>query len=259
MLNSIRQSTKDSIVYGLGNIAVKIVGFILIPLYTDPKYFSVEDFGIMTMLDISGLVLISMMASALPQSLMRWYWDRDHIKDQKGIFFMSLLSQVLISVLFVVILFPLSGKISVLIFGTEKWNAALRLLILSTALQSINNIINTLMRIQSRSVLFSTANLLKLATVLLLTIFLIVFRKMGIPGIYLAQVIVNLLFIILLSVYAIRNCMPKIDLKLLRAMSIYGFPADACKLCRSNILRNRQVLTKLNGASEVRCNIFPGL
>jgi O-antigen/teichoic acid export membrane protein len=80
------------------------------------------------------------------------------------------------------------------------------------------------MRIQSRSVLFSTANLLKLVTVFLLTIFLIVFRKMGIPGIYFAQLIVNLLFIILLSVYAIRNCMPKIDLKLLRAMSGFGFP-----------------------------------
>jgi len=224
MLNSIKQSTKDSIVYGLGNIAVKIVGFILIPLYTDPKYFSVDDFGIMTMLDISGLVLISMMASALPQSLMRWYWDRDHIKDQKEIFFMSLISQVLISVLFAVLLFPLSGQISTLIFGTDKWNLALKLLILSTALQSINNIINTLMRIQSRSVLFSTANLIKLATVLSLTIYLIVFRKMGIPGIYFAQVIVNLLYIILLSVYAIRNCTPKIDLKLLRAMSSFGFP-----------------------------------
>ncbi len=224
MLNSIKQSTKDSIIYGLGNIAVKIVGFILIPLYTDPKYFTVDDFGIMTLLDISGLVLISMMASALPQSLMRWYWDRDHVKDQKEIFFMSLISQILISTLFVVILFPFSGRISTLIFGTDKWDLALRLIILSTALQSVNNIINTLMRIQSRSVLFSTANLIKLAAVLLLTIFLIVNRKMGIPGIYLAQVIVNLLFIVLLSVYAIRNCMPKIDFKLLRAMSGYGFP-----------------------------------
>jgi O-antigen/teichoic acid export membrane protein len=250
MLNSIKQSTKDSIVYGLGNIAIKIVGFILIPLYTDPKYFSVEDFGIMTMLDISGLVLISMMASALPQSLMRWYWDKDHIKDQKEIFFMSLLSQVLISVLFVFMLFPFSGQISLLVFGTEKWNLALRLLILSTALQSVNNLINTLMRIQSRSVLFSIANLSKLVTVLLLTIFLIVYRKMGVPGIYLAQVIGNLLFIVLLSVYAIRNCIPSINLKLLRAMSVYGFPlmlanfAGACFSAIDRFALNSMALLK---------------
>ena len=39
MLNPIRQSIKGSVIYGLGNIAVKVVGFLLIPLYTDPRYF----------------------------------------------------------------------------------------------------------------------------------------------------------------------------------------------------------------------------
>jgi O-antigen/teichoic acid export membrane protein len=90
MLNSIKTSFKDGIIYGLGNIAVKIIGFLLIPLYTDPKYFSVDDFGIIALLDISGLVLISLMASGLPQSMMRWYWDKDYTTNQKGIFFMTL-------------------------------------------------------------------------------------------------------------------------------------------------------------------------
>ena len=34
MLKSIKISLKDTIVYGLGNIAVKIVGLLLIPVYT---------------------------------------------------------------------------------------------------------------------------------------------------------------------------------------------------------------------------------
>jgi O-antigen/teichoic acid export membrane protein len=224
MLSSIKQSTKDSIVYGLGNIAVKLVGFILIPLYTNPKIISIDDFGVMAILDITGLILISLMASALPQSLMRWYWDPDHKKDQKEIFFMALLSQILVSLLFVILLFPFAGQISTLIFGSEKWSFALRLVILSNALQSINNIINYLMRVQSRSILYSAANLIKLVFVLLLTIILIVFRKMGIPGIYLAQVIGNMVFILCLSVYAVRNCVPSVKLKLLRAMANYGFP-----------------------------------
>lgn len=78
MLKSIKVSFKDSLVYGLGNIAVKVIGFLLIPLYTDPEYFSVNDFGTIAVLDISGLILISLMASGLPQSMMRWYWDKDY-------------------------------------------------------------------------------------------------------------------------------------------------------------------------------------
>jgi O-antigen/teichoic acid export membrane protein len=224
MLRSIKVSFKDSLVYGLGNIAVKVIGFLLIPLYTDPKYFSVDDFGTIAILDISGLILISLMASGLPQSLMRWYWDKDYAAKQKGIFFMSLVFQVLISTLFCLFLFPLSGQLSTAIFSTVDWTRALRLLILSSALQAINNLINTLMRVQSKSVLFTITNLLKLVIVLFLTIYFIVYRRMGVPGIYLAQVIGNLLFIVILSGYAIKNSIPFFSFQVFRSMSKYGYP-----------------------------------
>ena len=224
MLKSIKVSFKDSLVYGLGNIAVKVIGFLLIPLYTDPKYFSLDDFGTIAVLDISGLILISLMASGLPQSMMRWYWDKDYGGNQKGIFFMSLSFQVLISILFCLFLLPLSNQLSTVIFSTVDWSKAIRLLIVSSALQAINNLINTLMRVQSKSVLFSAANLIKLVVVLFLTIYFIVYRGMGVPGIYLAQIIGNLLFIILLSGYAIKNSSPFFSLPVFRSMSKYGYP-----------------------------------
>ncbi len=176
------------------------------------------------MLDISGLILISLMASGLSQSMMRWYWDKDYADNQKGIFFMSLSFQVLISILFCLFLMPLSGQLSTAVFSTVDWSKAIRLLILSSALQAINNLINTLMRLQSKSVQFSVVNLLKLVIVLCLTIYFIVYRRMGVPGIYLAQVIGNLLFIILLSGYSIKNSTPFFSFSMFRSMSRYGYP-----------------------------------
>lgn len=224
MLKIVKTSLKDSVIYGLGNIAVKVIGFLLIPLYTDPKYFSVDDFGIIALIDISGLILISLMASGLPQSLMRWYWDKEYDGKQKGIFFMSLSNQVIISLAFCIILLPLTGQISTIIFGNAGWSKALKLLIISTAFQSVNNIINTLMRIQSKAVLFSAVNFAKLLTVLILTIYFIIFRRSGVEGIYLAQVIGNLFFILLLSVYTVKNCTLFFNLSIMRSMSSYGFP-----------------------------------
>ena len=224
MLNSIRVTFKDSLVYGLGNIAVKVIGFILIPLYTDPKYFSLDDFGIIALLDITGLVLISVMASGLPQSLMRWFWDKDYSNNQKGMFFMALTTQLLVSILFCLILFPVTRQLSTVIFSTIDWSNTIRLLILSSALQAINNIINTLMRLQSKSVLFTVTNLSKLLIVLFLTIYFIIFRHMGVAGIYLAQVIGNFLLIVFLSGYAIKNCSIFFNISIFRSMSKYGFP-----------------------------------
>ena len=76
MLGSIKATAKDTVIYGFGNIAVKIVGLILIPLYTDKKYFSVEEFGIIGLLDISGLMLTAILTFSLPQAFARGFWDK---------------------------------------------------------------------------------------------------------------------------------------------------------------------------------------
>lgn len=224
MLKSIRASLKDSLVYGLGNIAVKVIGFVLIPLYTDPKYFSVDDFGIIALLDISGLLLISLMASGLPQSLMRWYWDKDHKANQSGIFFMSLSIQISVSVILCLLLIPLSGSFSDLLFRKTDWSGVITLVIIASSLQAINNIVSTLMRLQSRSVLYTTTNLLKLSIVLILTLYFILVKRMGLEGIYLAQVIGNGSYIVVSSGYTIKNSRVFFDKILLREMNVYGFP-----------------------------------
>ena len=224
MLKSIKISLKDTFIYGLGNVAVKLVGFLLIPLFTDIKYFSPDDFGMIAVFDITGLILAASMASALPQSLTRWFWDKEHKTNQKGIFFMSYTTQLIVSVLFCLLLIPLSGTISVFLFTKPDWAKVISLVIISSAIQSVGNLVNTLMRLQSKSTLYSVTNLLKLALVLSLTLYFVIVRKMWIEGIYLAQVIGNAFVIIILLGYTIKNSVVFFDKNIFRSMNIYGFP-----------------------------------
>ena len=183
MLKSIKISLKDTIVYGLGNMAIKFVGLLLIPVYLDQKFFTVDDFGRIGLLEISALVLTAFLASGLPQSLTRWFWDKEHKGNQKGIFFMSLSTQIVVSLAFCVLLIPLSGKLSAVIFSKPDWGRVISLVIISSAIQAVNNIINTLMRLQSKSVLYTVTNLFKLGLVLSLTLYFIISKKMGLEGI----------------------------------------------------------------------------
>lgn len=224
MLKSIKISLKDTIVYGLGNVAVKVVGLLLIPLFTDQKYFTTDQFGVMGILDISATVLTAMLASGLPQSLTRWFWDKEHKDNQKGIFFMSLSSQIVISLLFCLVLIPLSGNLSMLIFSKTDWSKVIGFVILASAIQSVNNVINTLMRLQSRSLLYTLTNLFKLIMVLSLTLYFILSKKMGLEGIYLAQVIGNALIVLILAGYVIKNTTIFFDKAIFKSMNVYGFP-----------------------------------
>ena len=208
----------------LGNVAVKIVGLILIPLYTDPKFFSTDQFGVLGILEISALVLTSMLASGLPQSLTRWFWDKEYKDNQKGIFFMSFSTQVIVSLIFCLALIPVSGTLSIMIFSKPDWARVITLVILASAIQSINNVINTLMRLQSRSILYSVTNLFKLISVLSLTLYFILSKKMGLEGIYLAQAIGNGIVVLLLLGYTLKNSRVFFDRIIFKSMNTYGFP-----------------------------------
>src|SRR5664279_4127833 len=224
MLKSIKISLKDTFVYGLGNVAVKLVGLLLIHVYTDPKFFTVDDFGVYGILEISGIVLTAMLASGLPQSLTRWFWDKEHRENQKGIFFMSLSTQVIVSLMFCLLLIPLSGTLSMMIFSKPDWAKVLSLVILASAIQAVNNIVNTLMRLQSKSLLYTITNLLKLTSVLVMTLFFIISKRMGLEGIYLAQVIGNSFVVIFLLGYTLKNSRVFIDKVIFKSMNAYGFP-----------------------------------
>jgi len=224
MLKSIKTSFKDTVIYGLGNVAVKLVGLLLIPVYTDQKFFSTEQFGVLSVLEISATVLTAMLASGLPQSLTRWFWDKEYKDNQKGIFFMSLSTQVIVSLIFCLALIPLSGSLSLMIFSKTDWAKVITFVILASAIQSVNNVINTLMRLQSRSVLYSVTNLLKLISVLTLTFYFILSKKMGLDGIYLAQVIGNSFVVLLLLGYTLKNCRVFFDKIIFKSMNAYGFP-----------------------------------
>jgi O-antigen/teichoic acid export membrane protein len=40
MLSNIKLAFRNSLIYGLGNVSIKLAGLILIPLYTNPQYLS---------------------------------------------------------------------------------------------------------------------------------------------------------------------------------------------------------------------------
>jgi len=67
-------------------------------------------------------------------------------------------------------------------------------------------------------------NLLKLTIVFILTLYFIIYGKMGLNGIYLAQLIGNILFLLVLAGYIKKNCIIYFDKKTFFEMNAFGFP-----------------------------------
>ncbi len=224
MLNIIKSSIKNSLIYGLGNIAIKLVGLVLIPIYTDPKYLSTSDYGVLGILEVSSQFFVALFGLALVQALTRWYWDKKYVNSQKSIFFTISTFTISFSVLASLSLVFFSGRLSVLLFDKPDFSEIIILMLFATVFQ-VNSVVPlTLMKLQSKAGLYSKSNIIKLVITLFLTIYLVVFQERGLNGIFEAQIAGSIFFFIMLSGFLRKNIFPRFELKILREMLVFSAP-----------------------------------
>lgn len=222
MLTRFKSLARNAAIYSLGTISTKIAGFILLPLYT--SHFSIADYGIIGILEVTSQLIISVCGLGLYSALNRWYWDAQYDNRQRTIFSTVLYFLSALVLLLVVGIFFLAPFLSQLLFSEGSSTYLIRLIGLSSGMAIIGQIPLTLMRLQEKPVLFSSTNLLRMASGLLLTVVLVVHLGHGIASIYEAQIIGHLIFLISISLYVIRNLTLDIDRKLLWEMLRFSLP-----------------------------------
>ncbi len=222
MLKSLKSSFTNTLIYGVGNLATKLVGFILIPIYV--KYFSTAIYGVLGLLEVTGIALVSILGLSLSQALYRWYWDKEYESQKKSIFFTLLLFSIVFLVLTVFTLHFFTSHLSKVIFGDPQYQDLLFLVIVASSLQIIMQLISTLFQLQQKAALFTLSNISILIIQLALTIYFIVYLNLGLLGIYYAQIISLCAYFIIVSRFIYNNIAFKLELKLLKSMLIYSSP-----------------------------------
>lgn len=222
MLKNLKSAAKNSIIYGIGNLSTKIIGIILIPLYT--IHFSVGHFGVLGVVETFVVFITSLFSLGLYYSLARWYWDEQYKDQQKEIVTTSFFATSVVSILIVFVLSFFTEQISYALFDTDAYGYLVLVMGISAGLQLISLIPNTLLRLQEKAVFFTVGNLLKLLITLLLTVYLIVYKKRGIESVFEAQIAGHASYLLFLASYMSRNLVAKIDKNLLWDMLSFGVP-----------------------------------
>ena len=222
MLADFRKLIRLSAIYGLGTLSTKLAGFVLIPLYT--RSFSVSQFGILGLLEVSSAVVIAFFGFSLYSGFFRWYWDKSTEKNKESLFFTVTLFQIGVVVVAYFAAIPFLKNFSVLILDSPDYAYLLRLMLISSLIQIVLIMPNTLLRLQEKPWLFTLANLLQLVFSLSVTVYFIVFRHAGIEGIYYGQIAGSFAFASVLVRYSFRNMVFRFETAMLREILVYCFP-----------------------------------
>jgi len=250
MLSRLKSTARNSFIYGIGNLSTKLIGLILLPLYT--RILPVGEFGMLAMLETTSQVLITVFGLSLYNAFLRWYWDKEYSESRKSLFFSVFAFLIVISFIMAVSLCAGSRALSSVLLNNSEYFGLIRLMAITAAFEIVGVLPLTLMRVEERPQLFITSNIIKFSVNLLLTIFFIVILKHRIEGIYEAQIIGNIVFFLFLSKYIWRKTEARLNVKALKEMLSFSMPLVFASIAGIFLnLTDRYAIKFMNGLEQL--------
>lgn len=222
MFDKLKNTVKHSAIYSLGNLSAKLVGFILLPIYLN--YLSIEEYGILTLLEVTGQIILEVLLISIPTAMMRWYALSKSEAEKKSIVFTSFVFLTFIAIINSIVFIPFSSFFSQLIFSSEIYSDHFTILFIFVSFSIINRFILNLIRIKQKSTFFVVLSLLRFTSILLLNIYFVAYLNWGIKGVLLGLLLGQLIVIILSIKFIINNIIFVLNIKILKEMLKYGFP-----------------------------------
>lgn len=181
MLEDIKKLIKHSTIYGLGSILGKVVGFLMIPLYT--HYLTPNDYGVLELIDITISVAGLFTGMGISAAIFRFYYHYSDTKDKNEVISTAFIFVTAMAALVVAVAISLADSISTLIFDTSEYAYYLQLMFVSFLFSTIASVPESYIMAKQKSALFTSVSIGTLVLNLALNIYVVAFLKMGVLGI----------------------------------------------------------------------------
>lgn len=218
----LRTLVKDSAVYAVGTIASRLVGFIMIPVYT--RVLTPADYGIIEtivrLVDIISLFL----ALGLAEALLRHYYLAKGEEDRRrlvGTVFNLNLTVVIVGSLLTI---PFSPYLTRLAFGHDRYTHYVTVSLIGMLVGNLIELPLTMWRAEGKAWRFTVVSLLKLITQLTTNIILVVWLRWGVWGVVMSGLLNALVWSMALGVLVRLRYGMQFDMQWLKPVLRYGLP-----------------------------------
>jgi O-antigen/teichoic acid export membrane protein len=250
MLDRLKELFRHSAIYGLGSIVARILGVLLLPLYT--RYLSPSDYGLIETLVALSAVLTALVAQAMKSAFFRFYFDSAELERRllvvRTAFWYVLAASTAVLVAGVVF----SRQISWVLFHTQH-HAGLVIAAFIGLWAAMNyEQMTSLFRVEQRSTAYVVATLANVGITIAATVLLVVAFDKGPLGVLVGNFTGTLTVYAALLFYSRHALGFQFSRPLYRSMNRFGLPLvpSAVALWLTNF-SDRFFLVKLTDAHEV--------
>ena len=223
--NKIKNTAKDTIIYSISNVLVKMSGLLLLPLYT--SNITLAQYGLLGFYEITFEILQLMSGLGIDNALSRWYWDKESKYDKKVIVFNAgLISLVTTLVVMSLGFLTLHGFSETLLWEKQSTSLIFWFIISSLSRVLIRQPL-LLMRLQGLSVRQTIINIIRIVIVVGVSFLTIAHLKLGLAGIFIAETVANAFIIPYLYRYFFQNSKFQYVYALAKEMLVFSLPLVA--------------------------------
>jgi|SRR5690554_1188216 len=188
--------------FGLATSIQKLLGFIILPIYT--LYFTTEEYGIIDMISTVIAVVAIFGLLQLETSLQRYYYEYTGVKRK------LLISNIYmwiagLSIFIAVLLFSLAPTISITLFETSKYSYLIKIASLQLPLNNVNMLGLVLLRFEKENLKFLKVIIVNVVFSLLFIYLFVIYYQLGLIGVLYAQLGAIFSSTLLATIYVRKN------------------------------------------------------
>lgn len=221
-MNQAKQMIQHSTIYAIGNISRQLVGFIMLPIYTN--YLSPSDYGVIGLLIFAVSLFEILLGGHMFQAVPKYYHLETKTKDKNTVISTALLVSTITSGFACLLMASSSNQLSVVLFGNDTYSIYIIIfsaLILTHALEQYGF---TYLRIIKKPWVFFNYSMLKLVFQLSLNILTIVILDWGLIGLAISSLISSVIISILLMTYTIYRTGLSVKKEIAKTIIIFSWP-----------------------------------
>jgi len=220
---ALHRLAKGSLIYGIGGMLQRFMGLLLLPFYT--RELSPHDYGVIALVSLVGVAMSGVLTLGTGNSMgLLYYLEQDKTK-RPTIIWTNVLLMVVNGMLWYALLLNVAPVLSVWIFQTAQYAELLRLALIGCILGFIADPWLAFLRMEERAKEYVSITLISSFISIGLSIYLVLFIKIGVSGVILAGAIAQGIMLVVIWVVVGRKLPFGLDWQLFKPLIRIGFPS----------------------------------
>ena len=243
---------KHSAVYGLGAVAARLIGVVLLPIYSRYLPHPRRDLGAVETLLALSVVLVTVLRAGISTAFFRFYFDAEDDRGRVTVVRTSFWFTMATATAGLVLGVVLAEPISQLLFATGSRAGLVRAAFVVLWAQMNYEQLTSLFRVEERSFAYVAATLANVIITVVATVLLVAVWNKGATGVLVGNFAGTLVVYFILLAHRRYQLGLEFDRRLFRQMQHFGMPFVPSGLALWLIdFSDRFFLVKLKGADEV--------